>query len=113
MALVITNFYFVGVFIDFTRERFVVGLFSFRYDVERVADLDPQVFIFRCVLNAIFADELLRAVFILLVKPNRAGGQSHAQLVVRGIAKLHEDANLLFDYGTWTVIATVVVALTV
>ena len=109
----IANRNLVSIFIDAAGDYFVIGLFSFGYDVEGVADFNSHVLILRRMVNVVFADELLRAAFVLFVETNRSGGQRHSQLVLLRIAKLHEDADLVFNHRARTVVAVIVVSLAV
>ena len=84
-----------------------------RDDVESVADLYADVFVLRRVVDAVFADKLLIAFVVLLVKTNRAGGQRHPEFVLLRIPKLNIHADLFLDRLAGIVVIRVVIALTV
>ena len=65
------------------------------------------------MVDPVFADELLSAIVVLLVKAYRASRQWHAKLVQLRIAKLHVDTDLLLDRCARTVVAPVVILLSV
>ena len=65
--------------VDVGRDFLVVGLLALGHDIERVADVHGDHFVLRRVLDAVFADEQHAAFGILLVDPQIAGGQRHAE----------------------------------
>ena len=67
------EFHFVDVGGDFLE----VGLFVLGDDVEGVADVDGDGFIFGSVIDAVFTDEEHAALGIFLVDADVAGGQRH------------------------------------
>ena len=109
----ISNLDLVGVFVNVSRDDFVVRLFSFSDDVEGIANLHAHFFILRRVIDLVFADELLIARAVFLVKPNRAGRQRHAKLVLLRVPKSHEHADLFLNRLAGIVVARVVVSLSV
>src|SRR5688572_5204181 len=110
-VFVIANLDFVSVLVHVTRDDFVIGLLAFRDYVKSVADFHAHVLVLGRVINLVFTDELLIAGRVLLVEPNRAGRQGHAELVLLRVSKLHEHANLLFDWLTGVVVVLVIVTL--
>src|SRR5712692_370031 len=113
-VLVIANLDLVSIFVHVAGDDYsVVRLFSFSHDVERIANFDAHVFIFRRVIDFVFADELLIALVILFVESNRARRQRHTQLVRLRVAELNVHPDLLFDRRPRIVVAGVVITLAV
>src|SRR5438045_2763432 len=81
-VFMIANLDFVGVLIDIPSNYFVIGLLTLSDDIEGITDFDAHVFVLWGVVDAVFADELLIAFVIFLIKANRPGGQWHAEFVL-------------------------------
>ena len=94
----VANFDLVSVLVHVASDDSVIGLLALGNNVERVTDLHAHVFILWCVVDSIFANELLITFVVFLVQTNRACGQWHAQFVLLRISKLNVNANLFF-YG--------------
>ncbi len=109
----IANLDFVGVLINIPGNHFVIGLLTLGDDIERIAYFDAHVLVLRGVVDAVFADELLIAFVVFLVKANRPGGKGHAEFVLLRVAELHVHADFFLDRLAGIVIAGVVVPLAV
>src|SRR5215469_3780851 len=68
---------FPGVGIDV----FVVGLLVLGDDVESIADVDADLFVFGSVIDAVFSREKDAALGVFLINPYIAGGEGDAQAV--------------------------------
>src|SRR2546423_11048519 len=112
-VLVIAYRYLVGVFIDAAVDCLEIGLLSFGYNVEGIADFEAHRLVLRRMLNAVFAYELLCTIVVLLVETNRSGGQRHPQLILLGVDKLYEDADFVFNHRARIIVAVIVARLAV
>ena len=109
----IANFDLVSILVNIAGDDLVISLFSLGDDVERVADFHAHIFILRRVIDVIFADKLLIAFIVFLVKPNRTGRQWHTELILLRVAKLNVNADFLFNRLARIVVAGEVVTLPV
>ena len=82
-------------------------------DVERVADVNAHLLVFRRVVNAILADEKDAAVRIGLINANGSGGQRHAESGLFFVLKFVVDEHGIFAGRAGIHLAAVVVRLAI
>ena len=59
----------------------VVGALAFADDVESIARIDADHFVFRCVIDRVFSDELQAAVGVSAVEAQASLGQRDAEMI--------------------------------
>ena len=74
----------------------VVRLFALGHDVERVADVQADLFVLRRVVDVIFAGKERSAARILLVHANGSRGQRHSQTGFLFVLEFVEDLHGIF-----------------
>src|SRR5882762_7347436 len=91
----------------------VVGLFAFADDVEGVADVNVQEFVFGSVVDAVFADKKNVALGIFLIDADIARGHGHAEAGFFVVLKFVEDHDVVFERRSGAVLIVVVEILAV
>ncbi len=88
LVLVVAKLDTPAALVDARADDAVVHLTAVADHVERLAHLDAHLLVARRVIDAVLADELLRAAAIVLVDPHHAGRQRHAEAVGFGVLEL-------------------------
>ena len=80
--LVIAEFYFESLVQPIiVRIDLIMCSFSFAYEIEGVARIDPDGFILRGMVDDVLAGELQLALIVAAIEPDNAAGQRDAEVV--------------------------------